>query len=242
MTLKQFIKSQVAELDSRKLDYFRKYANEYYNDRFRKGQGTETILEMIRKFAPGGKWLDVGAGPATLFWSLLMPHVSRLDCSEIDGEGLVVLDEFFESKDIPVCYQDVIEQYEIEAFKLQEMRGAPREYYLFDALKTWPELPNQPYDIISVFGVFGLCSSPERYISSFQFPRSALVKNGILMGANWVRSQKLVDEIGGDNRYLSVDLVRNAADRFGYQVLHLSEEIIGSDPNYDRVIVWCLKA
>lgn len=232
-----------SNIDKKRLDYYRRYASEYYNDKFRPNQGTEVILDMIKKFAPGGKWLDIGAGPATLFWSLMMPKLTSINCSEITHEGIIVLDEFFQSDFIPECYKDIIQLYWLSDKKLTQNRGLPREYYLFDALKEWPELPSRPYDIITAFGVYGLCRNATEYVQSFAHPRASLVGGkGVLMGANWVRSKEMVAKHGGDNSYLRKSLVDEAAKKYNYKLKFLSEESIQGDKNYDRVVIWCLQA
>ena len=230
------------ELDPQALSYYQEYSEKYYNDRFKSGEGVETILAMIRKYAKKGSWLDIGAGPATLFWSLMMPEITRIDCSEICKEGIWVLDNFFKSNVTPQCYQDVIDQYKIDPQKIGDVRHAPRDSYIFDALKTWPDLPNRPYDNIGLFGVFGLCSTAQAYVDCFAYPRPSLKSGGILMGANWVRSPKMVEKCGGKNDYLSTELIDKAAIMNGFKVLHNSEERIVGDENYTRVVVWCFQS
>lgn len=241
MTLSPILIPSLTSLNEETLQYYQEYSQEYYNDTFRKGQGTEAILQMLSKYGKGQKWLDVGSGPATLFWALMMPEVTQLSCSEICAEGIYVLDSIFRSNGIPLCHKDVMRMYNIQSDIINNIKSIERNYYLFDALNTWPNLMHSPYDIISIFGVFGLSANQEEYISCFQYPKSSLKPEGVLLGANWVRSSKMIEKHGGDNRYITPDLVNIAASRFGYYVHYLSEELISNDPNYDRVIIWCLK-
>lgn len=230
------------DLDDQKMAYYNSYFHEYYQDRFRPNQGTEIILDLLNRFGKSGVWLDVGAGPATLFWSLMLKNIKEIHCSEINIEGLKVLNDFMESDLIPGCYWDVMNMYNISKSYLQKMRQLPRKYFLFDALNSWPiMLGREAYDIITAFGVFGLCKSAEEYKKGFKYMKPFLKFNGIAIGANWIRSQCFIGQNNTDNRYLKPELVQQAADKYGYDVLHLSNETINGDPNYNGVIVWVLK-
>lgn len=221
--------------------YFTEYAKNYYNDRFVKNQGTEVILDMLRAHQKPGLWLDLGAGPATFFWSLMLSGIRELHCNEINIEGLKVLDDFAKSDTIPQCYRDVMNMYSIKEDRLAAAKKAPRKYLLFDALSEWPDDLRYAYDMISGFGVYGLAPNKEKYVECFSRPKKYLKDNGILVGANWVRSELFINKGNSDNRFLAQGLVEEAAKLFDYQILHLSEEKIVGDPYYDKVLVWCLR-
>lgn len=240
--LKEIQNFESVELNTERMEYYLRYFSEYYHDRFRFGQGTEVILDILKRHGKSGHWMDVGSGPATLFWGLMLDGVAELHCTEIFVEGLKVLDAFMVSRDVPQCYRDVMDMYKVPATKLQLLRTIPKKYFLFDALRPWPvELGHASYDLISAFGVFGLSKTAEEYRENFGFMRPYLKTGGMAIGANWVRSQHFINQDNTDNRYLSSSLVEQAAKYFGYELLHTSEEIIQGDPNYDKVIVWALR-
>lgn len=239
--MKEIIEFDIAVFDQKRLEYYRKYAQEYYNDAFRPHQGTEMILDVLRSYAPSGSWLDMGAGPATLFWGLMLKEITEIHCSELYDEGLYILDDFFQSKNIPQCYEDVMKMYNIPSNTPGRMRELPRKYLIFDALKTWPKDFRYTYDFITSFGVFGLTLTPEDYMKCFSYVRPFLKKDGVIIGANWIRSQAFIDEGNTDNRFMKPALVEEAAGRYGFEVLHLTEEPIEGDPNYDKVIIWSLR-
>lgn len=221
--------------------YFTDYFTNYYNDRFIKDQGTEVILNMLHANQKSGLWLDLGAGPATFFWSLMLDGVRELHCNELNPEGIKVLSDFAKSATTPQCYKDVMDIYNIPEEKLTIAKKMPRKYLLFDALRAWPDDLQYTYDMITGFGVYGLASNKGKYVECFSHPRKYLKDGGLLVGANWVRSELFISKGNSDNRFLTQELVKEAAKRYGYQILHLSEETIVGDPYYDKVVVWCLR-
>lgn len=228
--------------DKERMEYYTRYFTEYYHDGFRSGQGTEVVLDVLKKYGQAGTWLDIGAGPATLFWSLMLPKMKELHCSEMYIEGLKVLDDFIRSDMVPQCYKDVMQMHGIAPEHLASMRAIPRSYFLFNALQEWPSgLPKESYDLITAFGVFGLSKTPEAYRESFSYMKPFLKPGAIAIGANWIRSQHFIDKNGGDNRYLQPELVEKSARDYGYEIQHLSREQIAGDENYDGVLVWALR-
>ena len=228
-------------MDETRLSYYRSYLLDYYNDEFRKNQGTEDILAMLSMHGRGGNWLDVGAGPATLFWAMALEKIRTLDCTEICVEGIKVLHDFVLSGAIPRCYQEASDLLGLSKGRLEQPRKLPIRYMIFDAMAPWPAQLSEQYDLITAFGVYGLSPSESAYMQNFHYMKPALRPDGRALGANWVRSTSMIERVGGDNRYLRPDLIKQAALLYGYKILHLSEVTIINDPNYDRIILWALK-
>ena len=99
------------QFDQQKLTQHKEYFYKYYNECFMPDQGTETILETIKNFCPGGDWLDLGCGSSTLFWSLVTKNIRTISCSDYDMEALKTLHDFSLQKNVPKCYLDVIDMY-----------------------------------------------------------------------------------------------------------------------------------
>ena len=240
--LQQVTTFEGLSFDEKRMDYYVRYFTEYYHDAFRPHQGTEVILDVLKRYAPGGIWLDVGAGPATLFWGLMLKGIKELHCTELYIEGLKVLDDFMRSETVPQCYRDVVTMYNVAPGHLALLRSLPRDYFLYDALRPWPaELSQQQYDLITAYGVFGLTTNPEDYKRCFSYLKPSLKPGGVVLGANWIRSQRFINEGNTDNRFMKPGLVKRAAETYGYELLHASQETIQDDPNYDGVIVWALR-
>ena len=219
-----------------------RYFKQYYNDSYRHGQGTEYVLNTIRDYCPGGKWLDVGCGSTTLFWSLMTNKISEIFCADINLEALKVLDDFVCSNEIPQCYADVINEYNLDKSILSENKVKIKKYYSFDALNSWPkQLLQHEYDFITQMGVFGLSKTSEEYILCFKNITEALKENGICVGANWVLSTQYIKERGLDNTYITCKLIEEACSRFSLSLLKCGESKIDNDRNYDKLIFWAVQ-
>lgn len=229
------------ELDAGRLSSFRRYFEDYFNDEFRYGQGTEGILNTLARFGRGGEWLDLGAGPSTLFWSIPLDDLSSVSCCDVAAEALRVLDDFVRGDEVPICYEQVLKMYGKTPAHLSSTKRKVSDYYLFDAMRPWPEeLANRRYDLLTEFGLFGLAPSPERYLTCFDHLRPHLRDNARLLGADWIRSADFIREEGHDNSYLSPKLIAEAAGRLDAALLHCRRHSIEGDPLYDAVIVWAM--
>lgn len=229
-------------LDPNRLEYYRDYARRYYYGAFLEGQGVEQILEVLAAHGRTGTWLDLGAGTSTLFWSIPLAGITSITTNDVYPEPLKVLDEFARSNEVPECYKEVLQRRGKPAEHLTVMRRRLNEFVVFDALQEWPpDMAGKTYDLITEFGCFGVAPSGEAFVRCFGYFKPYLKNEGKAVGANWVRSKHYVSRHGGDNSYLSCDLVRGAAQQCRFEVLHCENVPIAGDPDYDAVIVWALQ-
>ena len=229
-------------LDEKEYQNQLRYFNQYYNDSFKHNQGTESVLEIIRKYCPSGKWLDVGCGSTTLFWSLMTKNISEIFCADLNVEALKILHDFVYSNDIPQCYIDVMNIYNLDKSTLNANREKIKKYYSFNSLRNWPvQLLQHEFDFITQFGVFGLSKTSEEYIQCFCNVRQALKVNGVCIGANWVLSKPYSNERGHDNSYISSDIIEEACKRYSLSLLHCGESKIENDKDYDKIIFWAVQ-
>ena len=230
------------QLDSCRMAHFQHYFHQYYHETFRSHQGTEEIIELLMKYGWGSDWIDLGSGPSTLFWSLALSGIDSITCSDIAPEALHVLHKFVQSDEIPGCYREVLALLSRPLTHLADMRQRVHHYYAFDVMQPWPRfMANKQYDLITQFGTFGLAPSPEAYLQCFAHLLPYLKPEGRVLGANWIRSARLVVSEGGDNSYLSLDLIERAAKRFQLHVLHRNAVIVHDDDSYDAVLLWAMK-
>jgi hypothetical protein len=230
------------KLDPCRIAHFQHYFDRYYHETFRSHQGTEEIIDLLTRYSWGSEWIDLGSGPSTLFWSLALSGIRSITCSDIAPEALHVLHKFVQSNEIPGCYREVLARLSRPLTHLADMRQRIHHYYILDIMRPWPRfMANKQYDLITQFGTFGLASSPEAYLQCFAHLSPHLKPEGCVLGANWIRSSRLITREGGDNSYLSLDLVEHAANRFQFHLLHRNLVSIRNDDSYEAVILWALK-
>ncbi len=240
--MKKLDPKNLPKLNKKRLEYYKFYAEEYYNSSFRENQGTEEILQLLSSYKDGGKWLDVGSGTCTLFWAMALDRITDITCSDMYPEAHKILIDYLEKKGVPKCYTEASKILGLNIKNSQKYKKLISNFVLFDALKKWPvRLKKEQYDIITCFGVFGLSKTVEEYIKCFSYFKNVLSKKAIIIGANWKRSKFFVKTNGGSNSYLSTKLIKEAAFRYKYEIVFLKEKQIIGDPNYDSVIIWALR-
>lgn len=227
------------DLDPDALAYFRRYFTEYFRDEFRPGQGTEDILDTLAGVSRAGDWLDLGAGPCTLFWSIPLTGVRSIRCADAAPEALAVLRDFVDGDDIPLCYQQVLDRHQRDRRHLDRMRKAVADYAVFDAMKPWPgPFGGMRFDLITEFGLFGLSPDPDHYRACFSHLRDRLRDGGTVVGADWIRSARFIADEGHDNSYLSERLVARATEEAGLTLRTCRLCPIQGDELYDALVVW----
>src|SRR5208283_4677783 len=87
------------------LRYFEGYRSRYFYEEFIFGQGTEQLLGLLAEVGQKQRWLDVGCGTTTLFWSVPLDEVGAIDCCDISVEAMRALLDFIMSDEIPYCYE-----------------------------------------------------------------------------------------------------------------------------------------
>ncbi|MFD1423464.1 MULTISPECIES: methyltransferase domain-containing protein [Laceyella] len=232
---------QSVPLNPERLAYFQDYFKNYYYGEFRFGQGTENILSVLNEWGHGGEWLDLGAGPSTLLWSIPLNGIKGIACNDISVEALKVLDDFVQNDEVPPCYQEALKLFTKTDRHVLEMKMKVQNYLVFDAMSNWPAIEHiGKYDLITEFGTFGLAQTPEKFINCFGLLKSCLKPGGRVIGANWTRSAHLIGKEGHDNSYLHLKLIDHVAHRHSYEILHLEKVDIADDPYYNSVIVFAL--
>ena len=220
----------------------RRYAELHYNSALRPGQGVEEIAAHLGRLDRGGRWLDLGAGPTTLFWSLCFERVESIVANDISPEALAVLAEFATGDDQPRCYAEVGRLLGRGESALEERRQLLRELLVFDAFAPWPDaLAGREFDQITSLGAFGLAPDPGTYAGAFRHIADHLCAGGVALGANWVRSPSLARRTGRGNAWLDVRTVQAGAIAGGLELLFAEHVPIAADPDYSHVIVWGMR-
>lgn len=229
-------------LRSDRLNHHRAYAQRYYAETFVPGRGFERLLELLAEHATAGSWLDLGAGPTTLLWSLAFPDVTSIAANDVDPEALVVLSERTAAGIVSPCYREVARRLGRSADAVLQAGALLRELLAFDVFGPWPlELSERRFDLITAIGAFGLADGPDAFGEPFVHVRSHLRADGIALGANWLRSEVFAARAGRGNAWLDVRTVESAAAVAGLRVVFVERVEIAGDEDYDAVIVWGMR-
>ncbi len=232
------IEYDLAQLSSAK-SYFRKY----YQGPFICDQGVEQLIDVLSCYGVPGSWLDLGAGPSTLFWSIPLAGITKITCSDKSPEMLLTLRDFAESNEVPECYQDILKICGKDESHLAKMRKLIRSYFLVDALHPWHgHSITETFDLVTEFGCFGIAPSAEAFVNCIGYAKPAIRPDGMLIGANWIRSNYFVARYGGANDYLCVELITEAATLHDMELLHVEVAPIKGDPDYNAVLIWVMKS
>ena len=126
---------------------------------------------------------------------------------------------------------------------LHEIRQRLSEYWIFDISKRWPPFARQHrFNNISAFGIFGISPNEAMYERCFQNAAKALAQGATFVGADWVRSQSLIEYEGHDNRYMDLTFVRGILERAAFSNIEAGEVVIEGDELYNKLVFWAGKA
>ena len=229
------------QLDTSRLAYFNDYRTRYFNDQFFPAQGTEEIFEALATTTTDcQRWLDIGAGVTSLFWSIGLDYIDSVDVCDLVPEALQILHDFVKNKETPPCYRKMLSILGKDDEYLCRIRELPWQFHVFDALQApWPDVMKEKrYDIVSAIGCLGLSSGPDGYSVAFDEAVEHLSPAGRIVGADWIRSDLFITQEGHDNRYLGLPLSRKCAIKRNLIMLYENDVKIVGDPYYNTISIW----
>jgi hypothetical protein len=200
---------------------------------------------MLVEHGSNGDWLDLGCGPTTVLWALVLDSARETAVNDVEPEAVEVLREFAASDDVPPFYRDVMTLYDRAPDDLTRARAAVlgAEELIFDAVGAWPpELDERSFDRITAIGTFGLAAGPAEYVAAFGHLAGHLRRGGVGLGANWRRRADFAARAGRGNRWLTGELPGKAAHEAGLRLLHREWIDLEEDPDYDGVVLWAVRA
>jgi SAM-dependent methyltransferase len=230
----------VTSLDPSRLSFFRQYLTQQYSGPFIHGMGSYEILDMVRRFLPPGRRLDIGSGTASLFWMLAVSGNVLTTASDVEPEALAVLREFLAAPSpLPACYYQAAELFRIPAARVESLRQSIDSYLIFNALTIWPrDLTRSYYDSVTAFGCFAISGSEDSYQRCFQSAMLAVRPGGRIIGADWIRHRNLQTR---DYSFVNVQALRRIGLNLELRVAHLEDIIISGDETYGGVVLWAFE-
>ena len=100
---------------------------------------------------------------------------------------------------------------------------------------------HQSYDLITAIGILGLSPSANQYKAAFIEICGNLTEGGVIIGADWVRSDEFVEVDIHDNRYIDSCHIVSLKESAAVKLLSLNSVEIVGDENYCRLLVWAFR-
>jgi len=208
------------------------YWRSFYAEQFRFGLGTEDILTALTQIPAVNSWVDLGSGSESLLWAIAL-RAKRLVAVDTDPDRLAILRHFAAAERPRGIHTTALAMYgrtEPGAFadRCRSLTHALQADCLGPELPTDPHLRPSSFELVTQFGLLGLCRDRDHFITAFTRLHRLAVPGGWVAGANWVAHSP-------DGRVnLNAELYRAAADRAGVQLLYL-RRIVSADPDFPAV-------
>ncbi|MGW5383972.1 hypothetical protein [Nocardia sp. NPDC003963] len=210
------------------------YAEHHYRDRFRFGEATEDILAMLSAIPAVNRWVDVGSGSQTLLWALALTP-GAIVAVDADPLRLQLLHRTAE----------VATPGPVHTTAAQLCGRGPRDYTdrcrrltaclpvdcLTGTPPAHPLLPLAGFDLVTQFGLLGLCTNAPQFTATFAAVHQLAGPGAWIAGANWVAAA------ARDRVQLSAPLYRAAAHQAGI-TLTVLDRITSADPDFPAVWIY----
>lgn len=211
------------------------YWRRYYAEQFRFGLGTEDVLAALMQIPPVQSWVDLGCGSESLLWAIAL-RAQRLVAVDADSERLDILRRFAavgQPRGVHTTALELCGRTEPDAFTAccRSLSALFTADCLTGPLPSHPALPLGSFDLVTQFGLLGLCRDPGHFIASFAHLHRLLTPGGWTAGANWAAR----DQTGRVE--LTERLYREAADGAGVHLL-LLHRVSSADPDFPTVWVY----
>jgi SAM-dependent methyltransferase len=211
-------------------------ANEYwqrhYTDQFHFGLGTEDILATLMQVPPVDTWADLGCGSESMLWAIAL-RARRLVAVDADPMRLQILQRFAaagQPRGIHTTALRLCGRTDLNAFetRCQSLTALVHADCLAGPLPADPHLTPGAFQLITQFGLLGLCRDVDHFTASFAHLHRLLAPGGWTAGANWAAHQP------HERVQLDRQLYQNAAARAGVRLLLLTR-VASADPDFPAV-------
>jgi hypothetical protein len=208
------------------------YWQRYYAEQFHFGLGTEDILAALMQIPPLDTWADLGSGSESMLWGIAL-HTRRLVAVDADRQRLEILRQFtavgrprgMHTTALRLCERTGPSDF---LTRCQSLAAVVRADCLAGTLPADPHLTPGSFELITQFGLLGLCRNAEHFTTSFATIHRLLAHGGWTAGANWVARHPR------GRVELTEHLYRSAAARAGVHLIRLNR-IASADPGFPAV-------
>jgi len=211
------------------------YWQHYYAEQFHAGLGTENILAALMQIPPVNTWADLGCGSESMLWAIAL-RARRLVAVDIDEQRLQILRQFTAAERPRGVHTTVLRlcgRTDPDAFltRCRSLAALIRADCLAGPLPTDPHLAPGSFELVTQFGLLGLCRNAEHFTTCFSAFHRLLAPGGWTAGANWVTRHPR------GRVALTEQLYRVAATRAGAHLLLLNQ-IKSADPDFPTVWIY----
>ncbi len=208
------------------------YWKRYYAEQFRFGLGTEDILAALVQIPPVNRWADLGSGSESVLWAIGL-RAQRLVAVDAEPERLAILREFAAAGRPRGIHRTVLHlcgRTDPDAFvsRCQSLEATVTGDCLTGYPPTNPNLAVEGFELVTQFGLLGLCRDEQHFTDSFTATHRLLVPGGWAAGANWVAR----DPAGRVE--ITEPLYEQAAARAGIGLL-VTRRVPSADPEFPAV-------
>lgn len=224
-------------MDIEKLNKHRNYLINSYKRDFISNQGIEHIFDMIHQYSVFGEWLDLGSGSCSIFWKIGSRVSNSILAVDLDPEIEIIIDELFREQFSEGCFKHFMNEYGVSPSELYSTQVR----YEADELLDNDLSQYRGYDMVTQFGLLGLCKNEDEFILKTNQILQTIKENGIYLAANWIFSKSYSKSKGFSNNYITIDLLKNFAFKHKLKVLEMKEIIIENDADYDKVIIYAFQ-
>lgn len=214
----------------KELDYF----CEYYGTDFKKGLGTEEILDCFNKYFVKSKWLDLGGGSSSLLWWLAQRYNNAIDIVDISHESFILTKLLQRSNYDNGCYRYVKNQFYNKNLKNCKVNFIKQDLINNFSLK-------KSYKNISQIGLLGLCKDKEQFCDVLTKICNKLKTNGVLISANWIFNEAYAIKKNIDNTYINEDLIKQFAVTNHLLLKYCKLIEFTNDKNYKGVLIYVIQ-
>lgn len=166
------------------------YWDRYYAQQFRFGLGTEDILAALMHIPPVGTWADLGSGSESMLWAIGL-RAQRLVAVDADPQRLAMLRTFTSTVRprgvhriaLALCGRTDPRDFSI---RCRSLTATVAVDCLTGHLPSDPSLPAVGFELVTQFGLLGLCRDAEHFAACFTAAHQLIKPGGWAAGANWV--------------------------------------------------------
>jgi hypothetical protein len=209
------------------------YWDRYYAQQFRFGLGTEDILAALMHIPPVGTWADLGSGSESMLWAIGL-RAQRLVAVDADPQRLAMLRTFTSAVHprgvhriaLALCGRTDPRDFSI---RCRSLTATVAVDCLTGHPPSDPSLPAVGFELVTQFGLLGLCRDAEHFTACFTAAHQLVKPGGWAAGANWVAR----------NPYRRVELTERfyqvASAHTGIDLLLTRRVPITADPDFTAV-------